>query len=256
MRSKSISGSFFIISLLLLCLFVSAVTVDELSLHLNSAPQPPLTLTEASIDSEEGILTHNNVYQITVQVTNTRPQKVDGRVEVTAFSLVQSPIVLGHETIDIEPDENALLQFTFSPTFPCANYIFMATTTPTSSTHINERDYIFIDERREFALADCAEELEKGDISEINNDEDKPASSTAIFANGAKDSDNEAKDKLETIMDENEIETVIVPLHPFQDYNANLVLDLLGLDLRNNDNESDLQPLAADIEQNKTILED
>ena len=223
MRPKCISGVFLIISLLLLCASVSAVSFDEFSFHLNSVPKPPLALTEASIDCEEEVLIHDSVYQITVQVTNTRPHNVDGRVEVAAFSLVQPPIVLGYETIDLQPDENTSLLFTFSPTFPCANYIFMATTNPNSATHISERDYIFVDGRREFALADCVEKIEKDEVA------------ITATTNVAKDSENETKNEVETVMDEvgtvldeveivvDEVETVIIPLQPMHVSNASFV---------------------------------
>jgi len=248
MRPKCISGVFLIISLLLSCAFVSAVSFDEFSFHLNSAPKPPLALTGASIDCEEGMLIHDNVYQITVQVANTRSHKVDGRVEVAAFSLLQAPIVIGYETIDLEPDENTSLLFTFSPAFPCANYIFMATTDPNSATHINERDYIFVDERREFALTDCAEkveeEIEKDEASDINSNADETSVTITTAINSTKNSENETK---------NEVETVIIPLQTMQAYNSDVVLDLPTIV---HQNENHAQPFTIDIEENNTILKD
>ena len=217
MRPEFISINIFVVSLLLLSISVSADPIDELSFLPNATPKPPLALIAASMNSEEGFLTHDNVYQIDVQVANTRPHKVDGRVEVSAFSLAQSPIVLGHEVVDIEPNENASLLFTFTPTFPCANYIFMATTNPNELTHINERDYIFVDGRHEFVFTDCAEEIEgdiienaiseryneveiekvniveKGDDVDETNDESK----TTLAQIQSKEPDNETNDESE-----------------------------------------------------------
>jgi hypothetical protein len=247
MRSKYISGVFLMISLLLLCAFVSAVSFDEFSFHLDSVPKPPLALTGASIDSEEGVLIHDNVYQITVQVTNTRPHNVDGQVEVAAFSLLQSPIVLGSETVDLQPDENTSLLFTFSPTFPCANYIFMATTEPNSATHISERDYIFVDERREFVLAACIEEVEENEILDSTVNETSVAITT--ITNVITDSDNETKD---------EIERVLIPPQPMDISHEDFAPDLPAneTDLPANETDTHLQPFTANIEANSTIMEE
>jgi hypothetical protein len=160
MLHKCISGVFFQIALLLLCVSVGAVSLDDFSFHPSAAPQPPLALIEATIDSEGELLNHNNVYQVHVQLRNTRPHEVGGAVELAAFSLLESAITLGYETVNLEPDEYTSLLFTFSAndiTLPCTDYIFMVTTEPGSSAHISERDYIFVDERREFTFADCGE---------------------------------------------------------------------------------------------------
>ena len=173
MLHKSISRVFFQITLLLLCVSAGAVTLDDVFFQPSAAPQPPLALVEATINSEEEILNHDNVYQVYVQVKNTRPHEVDGIVELAAFSLLDSPVTLGYETVNLDSDGSTSLLFTFSPkdvVLPCTDYIFMVTTEPGSSTHINERDYIFVDERREFTFEDCTESIDNVDNDESISD--------------------------------------------------------------------------------------
>ena len=182
MLHKCISGVLFQITLLLLCVSVGAVSLDDVSFQPSTAPQPPLTLLEATIDSEGELLSHDHVYQVHVQVKNTRPHGVDGVVELAAFSLSESAVTLGHETVNLDPDGSTSLLFTFSPndvTLPCTDYIFMVTTEPGSSAHISERDYIFVDERREFAFADCAENIGSNEsISDTSVGTDETLSQT------------------------------------------------------------------------------
>ena len=184
MLHKCISGVFFQISLLLLCVSVGAVSLDDFSFQPSTAPQPPLVLIEATIDSEGELLTHNNVYQVHVQLRNTRPYEVDGVVELAAFSLSESAVTLGYETVNLDPDGYTYLLFTFSPNegiLPCTDYIFMVTTDPGSSSHLSERDYIFVDERREFTFADCTESSgNEENISDISQNTDEIISQTIL----------------------------------------------------------------------------
>ena len=184
MLHKCISEVFFLISLLLLCVSVGAVSLDDISIQPSTAPLPPLVLVEATIDSQGELLTRNNVYQVQVQVRNTRPHEVDGVVELAAFSLSESAVTLGYETVNLEPDGDTSLLFTFSPNdviLPCTDYIFMVTTDPGSSSHISEHDYIFVDERREFTFADCTENSgAEENISDISSNTDEIISQTIL----------------------------------------------------------------------------
>ncbi|MDR2855918.1 MAG: MSCRAMM family adhesin SdrC [Methanomicrobiales archaeon] len=175
MLHKCISGVLFQISLLLLCVSVGAVSLDDFSFQPSTAPQPPLTLIEATINSQGDLLTHDNVYQVHVQVMNTRPHGVDGVVELAAYSISDSAVSLGYETVNLDPDGSTFLSFTFSPNdvvLPCNHYIFVVTTDPDSST-INERDFIYVDERREFTFADCTEHADNGEnLSDLSMNTD------------------------------------------------------------------------------------
>ena len=158
----------FFVSLVLSFYPASATSSEGFSFQQNSEEKPPLTLTEASIDSKEPVLSHNEIYHVSVQIMNTRPYGVDGVVELSAFSLSEDPVVLGLETVELGPDTHATLSFTFSPgdlALPCTNYIFMVTTDPSSLTHISEHDYIFVDGRHEFVFSDCGETEELNHLS-------------------------------------------------------------------------------------------
>ena len=187
MRYKSVFGVSLTISLLLICISVSAASSDDFSFQSDVTPQPPLALIEANINSEGEVLTHEDVYEISVQVMNTRSHEVDGVIELAAFSLSDSPISLGLATVNLDPDGYMDLQFTFSLeniVLPCTNYILMVTTEPSSSVHINERDYIFVDGRREFTLSDCFENEENKEIEADEEGEENEEIISDIIIDG------------------------------------------------------------------------
>jgi hypothetical protein len=173
----------FFVSLFLSVYSAGATLFEDFSFQQNDETKPPLTLSGANIDNEKEDLSHDETYQVSVQVMNTRPYGVDGTVELSAFSLSEDPVVLGLETVELEPDTLATLSFTFSPgnfALPCTSYIFMVTTNPSSSAHISERDYIFVDGRHEFVFADC-ERAEVNDHSgEILYSDDISLSSQTV----------------------------------------------------------------------------